>query len=184
MSEALVTGGPERGGGDQAAAVIRLLAAREDSVATAESLTGGGLCVLLTAVPGASRVVRGAVVSYVDEVKATVLGVPRTLLDEYGAVSAQTAVAMAVGARDLLGAAYAASTTGVAGPDPAEGKPVGTVFVAVVGPSATRCQRLRLSGDRDAIRAESARAALALLRRTLEEPGGPGEPEEVDSTER
>lgn len=158
-----------------AADVVTALVASDSSVATAESLTGGLVSAALTAVPGASAVVRGGVVGYATEVKEAVLGVPGDLLDALGAVSAETALAMADGARRLLGADWGVATTGVAGPDPAEGKPVGTVHVAVTGSLAAgageevRLSRaLNLSGTRDQIRDETVRQALDLLLAGLE----------------
>ena len=119
-------GGPvagEPGAGEPvapAAELIALLAARRQSIAVAESLTGGLLAAALTDVPGASAVFRGGVVAYATELKAVLLGVDRALLAAQGAVSAEVAGAMATGVRDRLGATVGAATTGVAGPDPAE----------------------------------------------------------------
>src|SRR5690348_4767165 len=113
-----------------AAGVLARLRERGETLACAESLTGGGLAAALTAVPGASASMRGGVVSYATEVKRTVLGVTAELV-----ISAACAEQMAVGVRDLLGATWGLSTTGVAGPDTQEGQPVGTVFVGVIGPA-------------------------------------------------
>lgn len=158
-----------------AAAVVRALLAVDRSVATAESLTGGLVSAALTTVPGASAVVRGGVVSYATEVKQSVLGVPGDLLETLGAVSAETAVAMADGTRRVLEADWGVATTGVAGPDPAEGKPVGRVHLAVTGPPSdgareeVRLSRtLNLTGTRDQIRDETVRQALDLLLAALE----------------
>ncbi|MBR2636370.1 MAG: competence/damage-inducible protein A [Oscillospiraceae bacterium] len=101
------------------------------TAATAESLTGGGVSRRLTEVSGASAVFLGGVCSYTDEVKRRLLGVKEETLKAFGAVSAETALEMARGIRERTGADIGVSTTGVAGPDPSEGKPVGTVFVAV-----------------------------------------------------
>lgn len=135
-----------------------LLLARGESVCCAESLTGGALADLLSQTPGASAVFRGGVVAYASDVKRSVLGVtaPRV-------VSAECAVQMASGVRGLLGADWALSTTGVAGPDPQDDEPVGTVFVGIAGPSGARAVRLELRGSRDSIRAEACQAALAEL---------------------
>ncbi|WP_432096140.1 CinA family protein [Streptomyces sp. bgisy100] len=147
-----------------AATVLGLLAARGESLAVAESLTGGLIAAELTSVPGASRVFRGSVTAYASEVKRTVLGVDGALLAERGAVDAEVARQMAAGVRRLLGADWGVSTTGVAGPDPQDGKPVGTVHVAVAGPGGTTSGlRLGLDGDRAGIRSESVRAALERL---------------------
>jgi nicotinamide-nucleotide amidase len=147
-----------------AADVLALLAARGGTLAVAESLTGGMVAAELTAVPGASRSFRGSVTAYATDVKRTVLGVDGALLAERGAVDAEVARQMAAGVRRLLGADWGVATTGVAGPDPQDGQPVGTVHVAVAGPGGTiRDRRLRLDGDRRGIRWESVRAALGLL---------------------
>jgi nicotinamide-nucleotide amidase len=149
--------------GAAAAELIALLAARRQSIAVAESLTGGLLAGALTDVPGASAVFRGAVVAYATELKAVLLGVDRGLLDAHGAVSAEVAAAMAEGVRSRLGATVGAATTGVAGPDPAEGKPAGTVYIAASAGGQTRVRRLALSGSRAAIRAGTVREALGLV---------------------
>jgi nicotinamide-nucleotide amidase len=133
------------------------------SVATAESLTGGLLAAALTDVPGASATVRGGLVAYLDEVKQGVLGVPTEVLEQDGAVSRRCAEAMARGARQLLGADWAVSTTGVAGPEPSEGKDVGTVHVAVAGEHRSAHRALTLQGTRTQIRAATVTAALELL---------------------
>ena len=143
--------------------LIALLAARQQTIAVAESLTGGLLAGALTGVPGASAVFRGGVVAYATELKAVLLGVDRAVLAAQGAVSAEVAEAMAEGVRDRLGATVGVATTGVAGPDPAEGKPVGTVYIAAAAGGKTRVRRLALSGSRAAIRAETVREALGLV---------------------
>lgn len=152
--------------GADAAALVRLLTVQGLTVATAESLTGGLVCAALTDVPGASAVVRGGVVSYATDVKASVLGVDALLLARAGAVDPHVAEAMAAGARRVLGADLAVSTTGVAGPDPADGQPVGTVFVGVAGPGGTAVEQHAFTGDRSAVRRATVAAALDLLTRT------------------
>lgn len=147
--------------------VLDLLAARGETLVTAESLTGGMLAALLTDVPGASRSFRGGVVAYATDLKESVLGVPTALVAEHGVVSAACAEAMAVGARRLGGSTYAVSTTGVAGPDLQEGKPAGTVFVAVASPRGTSARELRLEGDREAVRRAACRRALDALGEVL-----------------
>ena len=149
--------------GPAAAELIALLTGRQESIAVAESLTGGLLAAALTDIPGASAVFRGGVVAYATELKAVLLGVDRGLLDTHGAVSAEVAAAMAEGVRDRLGAGVGAATTGVAGPDPAEGKPAGTVYIAASAGARTRVRRLDLAGSRAAIRAATVREALALV---------------------
>jgi PncC family amidohydrolase len=150
-----------------AARVLELLAGRSETLATAESLTGGMLASLLTDVPGASRSFRGGVVAYASEVKESVLGVPAAVVAEHGVVSGPCAAAMAEGARRLTGSTYAVSTTGVAGPDLQEGKPAGLVFVAVSGPSGTMVHELRLTGDRDAVRRGACAGGLDALAEVL-----------------
>ena len=149
-------------------AVIALLRELDLSVGTAESLTGGLVCGALTGVPGASTVVRGGVVAYASEVKADVLGVDRDLLAREGAVCEPVAAQLADGIRRVLGCAVGVSTTGVAGPDPADGQPVGTVFVGASGPWGILVEELTLTGDRDQIRSASVLAVLTLLERALE----------------
>ncbi|MFE9309368.1 CinA family protein [Streptomyces sp. NPDC006706] len=151
--------------------VVTLLTVRGETVAVAESLTGGLVAAEITAVPGASKVFRGSVTAYATELKHRLLGVDATLLAERGAVDPQVAAQMAAGVRKALEADWGIATTGVAGPDPQDGQPVGTVFVAVAGPRVTetgvdRCGKtvaLRLNGDRAEIRMESVRSVLSLL---------------------
>jgi PncC family amidohydrolase len=156
--------------------VHRLLAGRGATVAVAESLTGGLLGSTLTDMSGASRTFRGGILAYATELKASLLDVPAPLLSAEGAVSAQVAAAMAAGVRDRLRATYGVALTGVAGPDPQDGKAPGTVFVGVAGPAGGHVRELALEGDRQAIRSGAVRAALLLLREVLEEtpPVGPG----------
>ena len=147
-----------------AAEVLALCKQQGLTLATAESCTGGLAAKELTDVPGASAVFVGGVVSYWSEVKAKVLGVPRPLLAEYGAVSEPVARAMAEGARRLTGADAALSVTGVAGPDRDDrGNDVGTVFIALAAHDATLCRPLSLSGSRDEIRRDAVSAMWALL---------------------
>ncbi len=155
--------------GDNAGALVAALTGRGQTIGTAESLTGGLLCAALVDIPGASAVVRGAVVAYAREVKTDVLGVAGSIVDQHGTVSAETARAMAERARAVLGADWAIATTGVAGPDPAEGQAPGTAYVAVAGPERVVDRRLVLDGDRDAVRAGTVRAAVVLA---LEEVAG------------
>ena len=143
--------------------VLAALARRGATVATAESLTGGQLAAAITAVPGASASYVGGVVSYATQVKVSVLGVSAELVAAFGVISRECASAMARGAAALTGATYALSTTGVAGPDPQEGHPPGTVYVAVVGPFGQEVLALDLAGDRAAIQDQTCRAALSAL---------------------
>ncbi|WP_369249606.1 CinA family protein [Streptomyces sp. R41] len=159
----------------QAAEVLRLLMVRGETLAVAESLTGGLVAAEITAAPGASKVFRGSVTAYATELKHDLLGVDATLLAERGAVDPQVAAQMAVGVRKALGADWGIATTGVAGPEPQDGQAVGTVFVAVDGPTQSSFNAagggkvipLRLNGDRAEIRMESVRSVLALLLKGL-----------------
>lgn len=144
------------------------LRSRGATVAVAESCTGGLLGGRLTALPGSSAYFLGGVVAYANAVKLEVLGVDAAELERHGAVSDEVAEAMAVGARRLVGATYALSTTGVAGPDGgAPDKPVGLVHLACAGPEGCRTARERFPGDRGAIRAWAVTRALHLLRETM-----------------
>ena len=134
------------------------------TLVTAESLTGGGIGESLTAVPGASAVYRGGVISYVNEVKRDVLGVPQEILDRYGAVSAWTAGYMASGVRKLLNADIAVSVTGLAGPTGDEfGHPVGTVYIGFESASKATVKHCNFAGSREEIRNQTIKAALELI---------------------
>ncbi|MET9482632.1 nicotinamide-nucleotide amidohydrolase family protein [Streptomyces sp. NPDC006638] len=151
-----------------AARVLALLEERSATLAVAESLTGGLVAAELTSVPGASRSFRGSVTAYATDLKRDVLGVAAPLLAERGAVDPEVARQMAAGVRRVLGADWGAATTGVAGPEPQDGQPVGTVYVAVVGPIGPgKVVALRLNGDRADIRKESVVSVLGLLRSEL-----------------
>lgn len=147
------------------------------TLATAESLTGGGLGEAVTSVPGASAVYAGGVVTYATRLKVDLLGVPADVVARHGVVSAECAASMAGRVRDLAGTDVGLATTGVAGPDPQEGRPVGRVYVAVADAAEVEVEELSLTGDRAAIRRASAEAVLDLLVRRLEDrlqpdPGG------------
>jgi PncC family amidohydrolase len=146
-----------------------LLRAGGQTVATAESLTGGRLAVALTDTPGASETYLGGVVTYATELKASVLDVDEAIIAEHGVVSAECARAMASGIRALTGSGWGISTTGVAGPTDQEGKPPGTVFVGISGPGLLEAVALELSGDRAQIQdrtcREAAEAFEGILRR-------------------
>jgi nicotinamide-nucleotide amidase len=137
-------------------------------LATAESCTGGMVAERLTSIPGASAAFVGGIVAYADEVKASELGVPAEVLERYGAVSAQTAAAMAQGARERLGADVAVAVTGIAGPDGGrDEKPVGLVYLHAEGPEGARSVDFVFPGDRQSIRRRAAVTALHLVRRLL-----------------
>ena len=152
---------------------IGMLLARGQTIGTGESLTGGLVAAALTTVPGASAVFRGGIVAYAADLKASLLGVPAELLDRVGTVHRDVAIAMASGAAARLGSAIGVATTGVAGPDPADGQPVGTVHiavsVAVLGAQVPHVSHraLALAGDRETIRHDTVNHALNLLISTL-----------------
>lgn len=145
-----------------AAAVLGALDARGWSVAAAESLTGGRVVAALVDVPGASAHVRGGIVAYATDLKASALGVDAALLRERGPVDADVAIAMAQGVRRALRADVGLATTGVAGPDPQDGVAVGTVHVAVATPDGATVSSLALEGSRDEIRTRTVQHVLDL----------------------
>jgi nicotinamide-nucleotide amidase len=148
--------------------VVRRLAARGERLALAESCTGGLLCELVTRVPGASAVLDLGVVAYADAMKERVVGVPAALLAEHGAVSEPVARALAEGIRRAGAATWGVGITGIAGPTGGTpDKPVGTVHVALAGPSATTHVHRRYRGDRERVRRQAAYEALNLLRIAL-----------------
>ena len=150
-------------------AVIEAASKKGRTVCTAESLTGGSIAAALTEIPGSSQVVRGGVISYVNDVKNEVLGVDGDVLAEEGAVCARVAEEMATGARLRLGSDLAVSVTGIAGPSGAEpGKPVGTVYMGVATPSAVFSRRFVFSGDRDDVRKQTVIEALKALHEELQ----------------
>jgi nicotinamide-nucleotide amidase len=150
-----------------AAAVVHALKDGGQTLAAVESLTGGLLAARLVDIAGVSAVFRGGLVVYATELKATLAGVPRELLDERGPVDPDVAVALAAGGRARCGADWGLATTGVAGPEPQDGKPVGLVYVASSGPDGDRVRRLDLGGGREAVREGAVEAAFALLAEQL-----------------
>jgi len=147
--------------------VHSLLLGARATVATAESLTGGLLGAALSATPGASATYRGGAVLYATETKASVIDVPLALLAERGPVDPDVAVAMADGVRAKFDATYGLATTGVAGPSEQDGNPVGTVYIALVGPTGPIVSKLQLAGRRERVRQQSVLTALDMLRRQL-----------------
>lgn len=134
------------------------------TLATAESLTGGGIGAAITGTPGASTVYVGGVVSYTNDVKNRILGVPEVVLKEQGAVSAPTALAMAEGVRQLLKADVSVSVTGLAGPGGDEyGNPVGTVFIGYADDKTALTEHHVFSGTREEVREQTIEAALKLI---------------------
>ena len=157
---------------DRVLKIFETLSQQGRTLAVAESCTGGGLGAALTAIPGASTVFVGGVVAYANSVKAGLLGVSVSVLETRGAVSSETAAAMATGVKKLLGADWGVAITGIAGPgggDP--DRPVGTVWIGASGPEpgSTRCARHLFTGDRESGRSSSVRAALELLSRMIGE---------------
>lgn len=151
------------------AKVLSVLAGKH--LATAESLTGGGIGQALTSISGASSVYAGGIISYTNAVKHAVLGVPAELLDELGPVSGPVAQAMAEGARRVIGADAAVSVTGLAGPDGDEfGNPVGTVFIGYADDRAAFAREYHFAGDRAQVREQTICAALELILEQAEQP--------------
>jgi PncC family amidohydrolase len=141
-----------------------LKALKGKTLATAESCTGGGIGAALTAVPGASKIFVGGVISYTNDIKHRVLGVDQAVLDKYGAVSSPVAGAMASGVRNLMKCDVAVSVTGLAGPGGDDfGNPVGTVCIGYADKRQTLAKKCRFYGDRDDIRQQAVKAALELI---------------------
>ena len=164
--EAGVAGSDAR---ELATEILRMLTETGDTLATAESLTGGLVAAALTDVPGASAAFRGGVVAYATELKSQLLAVDAVLLARHGAVHAPGAAAMADGVRTRLGATIGIATTGVAGPDPQDGQPPGTVHIAVSLADDTVVRTMALTGDRDSIRKLTVERVLGLLLGRLRE---------------
>lgn len=158
MSEPKVTSSPEY-------QIFSMLGEQQDiSIGTAESITAGAVAARLASPAGASAYLQGGIVSYAYEVKEQVLGVPRAVLDNPGAVSDECARRMAMGAREVLGSTIAVSTTGIAGPSGATTrKLVGLVYIAISGPSGTYCEEHIFPGDRAAVTQASTDRAVKML---------------------
>ncbi|MEE2569476.1 CinA family protein [Pseudarthrobacter sp. J64] len=148
---------------DVAAQVVRAALDAGLTVGTAESLTAGLVSASLADIPGASGMLQGGVVAYRNSVKAEVLGVPGDLLERVGSVDGAVAAAMASGARKACGADLGISTTGVAGPEPHDGKSVGTVFIGIADAHGEKSFEYTFSGGRAAIRSQACEAALERL---------------------
>lgn len=155
---------------DASARIVARLTEAGETVACAESLTAGLVAAAVADTAGASAVLRGGIVAYAADVKVSLLDVPDELVARVGTVDPAVAVAMAEGVRRRLGATWGLSTTGVAGPGPAEGKPPGTVHVAVAGPSGTVTRALRLNGSRAEVRAATVGALLELAMEAMGTP--------------
>lgn len=154
---------------DDARTLVADLTVRKQSVATAESLTAGLLAATLAGVPGASVVLRGGLITYIEDTKIALAGVAPQLLDAVGPVAEPTARAMAVGARQRCAATWGIGLTGVAGPEPHGGHPVGTVFLGLAGPVDTEVVQLALTGTRWEIRVAAVAEAIARLRALVEQ---------------
>lgn len=152
---------------DLLAAVHSRLAERGETVGTIESLTGGLLAAELTTTPGASATFRGGLVVYATDLKATLAGIDAVTLAEVGPVSPWTARELAAQGRRRLGATWGVATTGVAGPDTQDGVQVGTVYIAVGGPSGVAVSELKIDGDRNTIRRTCVVEAVMLLAREI-----------------
>ena len=134
------------------------------TLSTAESCTGGGIGAALTAISGSSSVYKGGIISYCNEIKHVLLGVEEAVLEQYGAVSAPVAEAMAIGARKVLNTDIAVSVTGLAGPGGDEyGNPVGTVFVGYADSRRVVSAKFLFQGDREEVRRQAIREALKLV---------------------
>lgn len=141
-----------------------ITALKGKTLVTAESCTGGGIGAVLTAVPGSSKVYKGGIISYTNEVKINQLQVPAELLDRVGAVSEEVAKAMAVGVRSALAADVAVSVTGLAGPDGDDrGNPVGTVYIGYADQVNTCCWEYHFDGDRNSVRNQAIESALSII---------------------
>ncbi|MFC7243960.1 CinA family protein [Catellatospora aurea] len=151
--------------------LVGVLAARGQTVAAAESLTGGLLTATLVTVPGVSKVLRGGLVVYATDLKHSLAGVDAALLAQRGPVDPDVALALARGARERCAADWGLATTGVAGPGPQDGVPAGTVYVALAGPDGqSQVSELHVEGERQHVRDSAVAAALGLLRAAVIDP--------------
>jgi nicotinamide-nucleotide amidase len=148
--------------------VIRTLEESYETLATAESITAGGLSAAITSVEGSSQIFLGAIVAYQDHVKVNVLGVDEAIITKHTVYSQEVAVAMAHEVREKFGATWAIATTGVAGPGPSDGIPSGTVWVAIDGP-VTQSLELSLAGGRESVRNATVATAIGSFTRILRE---------------
>ncbi len=146
--------------------IIDALRARGQTLGVAESLTGGGLGAAITSALGSSDVFVGGLVAYQSQIKERHLKVPASVIEEFGVVSQEVAVAMAQGALNLFLSTWAIATTGVAGPGEADGHPAGTVWLAIAGPVSQSTQ-LQIQGDREVVRNATVSSALTAFARIL-----------------
>ena len=148
--------------------IIRTLGESHESLATAESITAGGLSSAITSVEGSSQIFLGAIVAYQNQIKADVLGIDEAVIATHTVYSQEVAIAMAQAVREKFGATWAIATTGVAGPGPTDGVPSGTVWVAIDGP-VTQSLELSLAGGRESVRNATVATAIGSFTRILRE---------------
>jgi nicotinamide-nucleotide amidase len=146
--------------------LIATLSAQQETLATAESITAGGVSSAITSVEGSSQIFLGGIIAYQNEVKADVLGVDQKVIDQHTVYSQEVALAMAKAVREKFGSTWAIATTGVAGPGPADGVASGTVWVAIDGP-VTQSLELSLSGGRESVRNATVATAIGSFTRIL-----------------
>lgn len=147
--------------------IVQLLRERNETITCAESITGGALTSELVSIPGASHVLKGSIIAYSTEVKVSELKVEPTLIQEFGVVSEEVALAMARGVKAKFAAEWAISLTGVAGPGASHGVPAGTVWLALLGPGFQETVKLELMGEREMVRRGAVESALGVLERIL-----------------
>lgn len=147
--------------------IVQLLRERNETITCAESITGGALTSELVSIPGASHVLKGSIIAYSTEVKVSELKVEPTLIQEFGVVSEEVALAMAQGVKAKFAAEWAISLTGVAGPGASHGVPAGTVWLALLGPGFQETVKLELMGEREMVRRGAVESALGVLERIL-----------------
>ena len=147
--------------------IIEKLSQRNESISTAESITGGLISAALTDIPGSSRVFLGGVIAYSLEMKKLELDIPLAEIKKVGVVSEAIAVAMALAIKKKTGSTWALSSTGVAGPGSADGVPAGTVWIGIAGPKIAQGIELSLAGKREIVRLGAVESALGALTRIL-----------------
>ncbi len=147
--------------------IVQLLRERNETITCAESITGGALTSELVSIPGASHVLKGSIIAYSTEVKVSELKVEPSLIQEFGVVSEEVALAMARGVKAKFAAEWAISLTGVAGPGASHGVPAGTVWLALLGPGFEETVKLELMGEREMVRRGAVESALGVLERIL-----------------
>lgn len=146
--------------------VVDLLRERRETLSTAESITAGSLSSAIVSIAGASDVFVGGLTAYNDEIKISHLGVDPAMINKYTSISEEVAIAMARGAMKSFGTTWAIATTGVAGPNPVDGHPIGAVWVAIQGPNCQSIE-LSLSGERESVRNAATASAIATFARIL-----------------